>query len=115
MQSLALKYRATVEKLEELTGKSIPVIHMVGGGIKDKTLCRYTAGATGRTGFAGPVEATSAGNLMIQAMAPGFVADLQEARRIVSESFPSDVYKPENTPEWKRHMEDSKRYLVQCF
>lgn len=101
MQSLALKYRATIEKLEELTGKSIPVIHMVGGGIKDKTLCRFTAGATGRTVIAGPVEATSAGNLMVQAMAQGFVADLQEARRIVFDSFPTETYKPEAVDKWE--------------
>lgn len=100
MQSLALKYRATVDKLEELTGKSIKVIHMVGGGIKDKTLCSFTAGATGRTVVAGPVEATSAGNLMLQAIAMGYVGGLQEARRIVAGSFPVEVYEPGNVEKW---------------
>lgn len=100
LQSLALKYRATVENLEDILGKSLPVIHVVGGGIKDKTLCQFTASATGRKVIAGPVEATSVGNLMIQAMALGKVAGLAEARRIVMNSFPTAVFEPQDTTQW---------------
>jgi sugar (pentulose or hexulose) kinase len=99
-QSLALKYRMTVENLEDLLGNELPVIHMVGGGIKDKMLCRFTANATGRTVFAGPVEATSVGNLMVQARALGEVKNLKEIRQVVKESFPEETYRPQDAEQW---------------
>jgi rhamnulokinase len=99
-QSLALKYKLTVESLEELLDRKLPVIHMVGGGIKDKLLCQLTANATGRRVIAGPVEATAIGNLMIQAMAAGQVEGLRGIRRVVKNSFPITVYEPQDTKQW---------------
>jgi rhamnulokinase len=99
-QSLALKYRYTVECLEEILGKKLNVIHMIGGGIKDKMLCQLTANATGREVVAGPVEATSIGNIIVQAMALKEIGNLREARQIVKNSFPTTVYQPENISEW---------------
>lgn len=99
-QSLAMKYRMTVENLEEIQGKKLSDIHMVGGGIKDKLLCQFTANATARKVIAGPVEATSIGNLMVQAMALGQVKDLNEIRRIVKDSFPTLVYETIETAAW---------------
>ncbi len=99
-QSIALKYRSTIEMLEEISGKKLPVIHMVGGGIKDKTLCRFTAEATGKKVVAGPVEATSIGNLMVQAMALGRVRGLQEIRKVVMESFPAVTYESREAAAW---------------
>jgi rhamnulokinase len=99
-QSLALKYRMTVENLEEILGKRLPVIHMVGGGIKNRMLCRFTANATGREVFAGPVEATSIGNLMVQTIALGEVKNLREVRQIIMSSFPVEKYEPQDTGKW---------------
>lgn len=101
-QSLALKYRATVESLEDLLGRELTVIHMVGGGIKDKLLCQFTANATARKVIAGPVEATSIGNIMVQAMAVGDVRDLNDIRRIVRNSFPITVYRPIGADDWNK-------------
>lgn len=100
LQSLALKYRYTLECLEKLLGRELPVIHMVGGGIQDRMLCQYTANATGRVVAAGPVEATSIGNIIVQAMALGEIADLKEARRIVRRSFPVEIYHPREASRW---------------
>lgn len=99
-QSLALKYRATVEDLEEILSKKLEVIHMVGGGIKDKMLCQFTANATARKVIAGPVEATAIGNLMVQAMALGKVSTLQEARQVVKKSFPTSDYEAQDIEVW---------------
>lgn len=99
-ESLAMKYRHTVESLEEILGKKLDVIHMVGGGIKDKMLCRFTASSTGRKVIAGPVEATAAGNLIIQAMALGRIKNLAEAREIIRNSFSTTVYMPESVETW---------------
>lgn len=112
-ESLAMKYRWTVESLEEILGKKLPVIHMVGGGIKDKMLCKFTANATLRTVVAGPVEATSIGNIMIQAKALGGVAGLDEIRKVVKNSFTTEVYSPEDGKAWtegyRRFLEIVKR------
>lgn len=107
-QSLVLKYRQTIEYLEYIKGREIPVIHLIGGGIKDNTLCRLTADATGKKVIAGPVEATSIGNLLVQAMALGQVKNLHEARQIVRKSFPVKSYEPRGTAEWNEAYE---RYL----
>ncbi len=93
-QSLALKYRNTTELLEEITGNSLPVIHMIGGGIKDGLLCKMTADYCEKTVMAGPVEATVTGNAAVQFIASGDFADLNAARMTIKESFPIKVYEP---------------------
>jgi sugar (pentulose or hexulose) kinase len=113
MQSLALKYRYTVECLEDILGKKLNVIHMVGGGIKDKMLCQFTANGTGRVVIAGPVEATSIGNLVVQAMALGEIETLEEARQVVKNSFPTVEYEPQDTTDWDEAYERFKK-IVQC-
>jgi rhamnulokinase len=54
-----------------LTGRKINVIHIVGGGSQNELLNQMTADACGRPVVAGPVEATAAGNICVQAMAVG--------------------------------------------
>jgi len=102
LQSLALKYRKTVESLEQILGKELPVVHMVGGGIKDTLLCQFTANATGKKVIAGPVEATSIGNLMTQAMALSKINSLQEIRQVVKNSVATTEYLPENIEQWNQ-------------
>ena len=93
-ESLALKYRKTAESIEKLMGKNAKVIHVVGGGTKDKFLSQMTADACGIPVCAGPEEATAIGNLMMQAIAVGEVANLKEAREIVAASFDVQHYMP---------------------
>jgi sugar (pentulose or hexulose) kinase len=92
----------TLEKLENLLGRPLPVIHMVGGGIKDKLLCQFTADATGRDVVAGPIEASSIGNILVQAMALGRIKDLKQIRNIVKASFPIVTYSPEDKELWDK-------------
>ena len=108
-QSLAFKYRETIEGMEEVTGKKYSVINIVGGGIKDKMICRFTANATKRTVHAGPVEATSIGNVIVQAIACGAVSDLCEGRQVVKNSFDITEYTPENSAEWDKAYEEWKK------
>jgi glycerol kinase len=67
LESLALTYRASLQTLEQLTGRQIDTLHIVGGGSQSPLLNQFAADATGRTVQAGPVEATAIGNLLIQA------------------------------------------------
>ncbi len=100
MESLALKYRWTVEKLEEVLGTKIRTIHVVGGGAKNALLCQFTADACGVPVHAGPVEATAMGNVLIQAMGRGRIGSIHELREVVARSFPVIVYEPKNTAAW---------------
>src|SRR5439155_7110655 len=94
LESLAHTYRKTLEGLEDILGRRIEVIHIVGGGSQNELLNQMTADACGRTVIAGPVEGTAIGNILVQAMASGDVKSLADARAIVRESFPVKRYEP---------------------
>ena len=98
LESLALRYAAAVDQLSAATGHPVEAVHVVGGGSNNRFLCRLTAGATGLPVRAGPVEATAAGNLAVQAIAAGELASVAEARELVARSFPVTSYEPEG--EW---------------
>jgi len=98
-ESLALKYRKTAESIQTLMGRKAKVIHVVGGGTKDKFLSQMTADACGIPVCAGPEEATAIGNLMMQAIAQGEVANLAQAREIISASFEVQHYTPSSDRE----------------
>ena len=100
LESLALKYRWTIERLEAILGTTIRTIHVVGGGTKNALLCQFTADACGRPVHAGPVEATAAGNVLLQMMGRGRIASLADARAIVARSFEVTVYEPRDTAAW---------------
>ncbi len=95
-ESLALKYRSTMQQMQQLTGKKCEVLHMVGGGTKAKMLCRFAANACGIPVVAGPVEATALGNAVVQMIALGFIKDLQAAREVIAKSMDLAVYQPQS-------------------
>jgi rhamnulokinase len=101
LESLALKYRWVLERLEALLGRPMEVIHIVGGGTKNRLLNQLTANATGRPVITGPVEATAIGNLLMQAMALGEIASADEAREIVCRSFDVETFEPVQDSAWE--------------
>lgn len=92
--SLALRYRWAVEAIDDMKGKRIPFINIVGGGTKEAPLCQLCADACERPVYAGPVEATAIGNLAVQAISAGEIADLGEAREVIKNSFDIVSYEP---------------------
>ena len=92
LESLAERYRQVLEGLENLTGRTIRKIHIVGGGSRHRLLNRLVAERTGRQVIAGPVEATALGNVLTQAMGSGEVADLERGRKLVRDSFPIERF-----------------------
>ena len=86
LESLALKYAVILDRLERLTGHSIRVVHVVGGGSRNEMLNQFTAEASGRSVVAGPVEATVMGNLLVQTQAIGELGSLGDLRRVVRDS-----------------------------
>jgi rhamnulokinase len=108
LESLALKYRWGLEKLEEIIGRRLNVIHIIGGGCQNKLLCQLTADATDRQVIAGPVEATAIGNIMIQALTRGYINSISEGREMIRKSFDVITYEPRDTSGWD---DAYKRYL----
>jgi rhamnulokinase len=94
LESLALRYAAAVDQLSAAVDRPITAVHIVGGGSNHRLLCHLTAGATGLPVRAGPVEATAAGNLAVQAIAAGELASVAEARELIARSFPIVTYDP---------------------
>jgi len=110
-QSLAFKYRQTIEGMEEVTKNKYNVVNIVGGGIKDKMICSFTANATKRTVCTGPVEATSIGNVVVQAIAMGAIKDLNEGRKVVKNSFDITTYEPQDSEAWDAAYEHWKKII----
>jgi len=102
LEALALKYREVLGKLQQMSGGSIEVMHIVGGGIKNQLLCQFTAEATGKKVVTGPDEATAAGNIIVQAIATGQIKSLAEGREIVRNSFEFKHYLPQDTQTWQQ-------------
>ncbi len=100
LESLALKYRWVLEKLEELAGKKFSPIHIIGGGTRNRLLNQFTANATDRVVVTGPVEATAIGNVLMQAIGLGHLASLSEARAVVRASFEVEEYQPARHDRW---------------
>jgi rhamnulokinase/L-fuculokinase len=111
LESLAFSYRQALLQLERLVPRNFRRICLVGGGVQNRLLCQMSAAATGLTVEAGPVEATVAGNLCLQALADGRVEGLAGIKHLVARSFASTTYEPRDTAVWEENFE---RYLEIC-
>jgi rhamnulokinase len=100
VESLALRYRWVLERLEELLGRRLETIHVVGGGSQNALLCQCTADACNRIVLAGPVEATAIGNVMLQAIGLGLLTTVDEGRELVRRSFELRTYTPRRPDDW---------------
>ncbi len=100
LESLALKYRWAIDRLEAMLGTTIRTIHVVGGGAKNALLCQFTADACARPVHAGPIEATAIGNILMQALGRGRLGSIAELRAVVARSFPVTIYEPRDTAAW---------------
>jgi rhamnulokinase len=95
LDSLALAYRRTLREAEQLSGRDIDVLHVVGGGARNTLLCQLTADACETPVLAGPVESTALGNALVQARALGALhGDLSVLRRLLRETQPLKRYEP---------------------
>lgn len=96
LDSLALKYRHVLRGIEKLTGETIEVLHIVGGGSQSALLNELTATACEVPVVAGPVEATALGNILTQARATEATAvdDLASIRRLVRDTHELSTFEP---------------------
>lgn len=108
-ESLAVRYRVTLEDLEQLVGHRLEVVRIVGGGSQNRLLCQMAADACGLPVVAGPVEATALGNLMMQAIATGELDDLAAGRAAVANSVTLDRYEPHPDSGWQEALARMRR------
>ena len=94
LNSLAHAYKKTLAEISAVTGRTIEVIHILGGGSQNDLLNQLTADICGMTVKTGPVEATLFGNIAVQAISAGVVANLTQARALIAKSFTSKVFQP---------------------
>ncbi len=100
LESLALTYRKTLRAMDRTLNRKTARLHIIGGGVQNRLLCRMTADACGIPVIAGPIEATALGNIAVQAMAKGIIGSLAEARRIIANSFSLEEYEPSGMKAW---------------
>jgi rhamnulokinase len=99
--SLARRYSEVLRSLEQIIGRRIESIYVVGGGVQNQLLCQLTADACDRPVIAGPSEATAIGNALVQATRLGWVSDIQQARQWIAAQQPRLVYEPQQSAIWK--------------
>ena len=101
LESLALRYRMALEAIEGIVERRVDTLHIVGGGGQNLLLNQFTANTVGRPVVVGPVEATAAGNILMQMVASGEISSLAEGREIIRRSFEPTTYLPEDTDVWE--------------
>lgn len=115
LESLALKYRLVLRSLEQLCGKHMEQIRVIGGGSRNRVLNQFTADATGRRVLAGPAEAAALGNVAIQILANGEASSLQEVRSIVDRSFATEIFEPVHSDKWERQAQRFEQYCEMIY
>ena len=111
LEGLAFRTRAILDELKSIIDRPFDRIHMVGGGIQNDLLCQFTADVTGLPVFAGPVEATALGNILMQGRALGIISSQDEARRLIRNSVEIKLYEPVEHEKWENIYE---RYTDIC-
>ncbi len=95
--SLALKYRLVWEQAEDLTGRKLTHINIFGGGSRNWLLNQIVANVTNLPVYAGPEEATTIGNILLQAAGLGIIKSLRDLREYVRNSYEIKMYQPNHT------------------
>lgn len=101
--SLALLYASVLGELADLRGRPFSRLHIVGGGCQNPLLNQLCADACGVPVLAGPVEASTLGNIGCQLMALDDIADVDAFRRVVASSHALVPFTPHPDSEIARY------------
>lgn len=104
-ESIVLKFKQCFYETKKYTGKPIDRIHIIGGGSKNRFLCRFTADALGVPVYAGPVEAAAIGNLLAQMKGTGTISTMEEGHELVRRSCEMETYEPGEQDVWEEAYE----------
>jgi len=100
-ESLSLNYRSVLDSLGTLTRRGLHTIRVAGGGGRNAMLCQMTADACRCEVVSGPVEASTLGNVMLQAVATGHLASMREGRAAIADSLECSRFSPRPSPGWE--------------
>jgi sugar (pentulose or hexulose) kinase len=102
LDSLALAHRRAIAQVQELSGRAVSTVHVVGGGVRNELLLQLTADACGLPVIAGPAEAAALGNVLVQARALGAgPGDLEGMRALLRATQPLRRFEPSgNAADW---------------
>jgi rhamnulokinase len=100
--SLVAKIQERLADIQRFTGVPLEVVHAVGGGIQNRTLCQWLADAAGVPVLAGPIETTSVGNALMQFKAAGVIESIAVGRDMVRKSFDVEAFEPSGADVWER-------------
>ncbi len=114
LESLAFKYRQTLDQLRQISPNPIETIHIIGGGAQNYVLNQYTANVTGLTVIAGPYEGTAIGNVIVQAITDNSVHDIDQARTIIRNSTKLKTFIPQDRDQdhWENGFQRYKEKLI---
>jgi rhamnulokinase len=104
--SLAMKSRSVLESIESAAGLRYPGLHVLGGGSKNAALCQAMANSLGRPVLAGPAEATTIGNLLLQLQAAGEIASIEDGAALVAENRAIRQFDPVEDSQWQAAYEN---------
>ncbi len=113
LDSLSLCYRRSLDTLASLLGRCARVLHIVGGGSRNTLLCQLTADAAGIPVIAGPAEATVAGNVLVQALARGYLSSPTGIRQVVRRSSELTEYQPGDSAAWDDRYSQYRRLVAE--
>lgn len=111
-ESIALKYRVVFDQLAKVTGKELGKVYMGGGGIQNALLTQAASSAIGREVIAGPIEATSSGNLISQMVATGDIPSIKAGRELILRSQEIQEYTPQDPELWDEQLTRFKSILT---
>ncbi|MCP4719818.1 MAG: rhamnulokinase [Desulfobacteraceae bacterium] len=114
LESLAFKYRQTLDMLRQICPNPIEKIHITGGGSKNYLLNQFTANATGLPVITGPLEGTAIGNIITQAISDKSITDIVQGRAIIKKCVKLKTFEPRNTDNWNTAYEKSKK-IIYCL
>ncbi|WEJ88442.1 MAG: rhamnulokinase [Klebsiella huaxiensis] len=92
--SLALLYARVLNELSALRDQPFSQLHIVGGGCQNELLNQLCADACGITVVAGPIEASTLGNIGIQLMTLDELHNVDEFRQVVRQNYALTTFTP---------------------
>lgn len=104
LESLAMSYAQAIKNIEEITNEKIENINMFGGGIQNELLCQLTSDFSGKPVIAGPVEASSLGNIISQLLTIEKI-QFEDVKEIIEKSVEVKVYQPKDSSEIEEKIE----------
>lgn len=99
--SLALLYAKVLHELAQLRGAPFSQLHIVGGGCQNPLLNQLCADACGINVIAGPIEASTLGNIGMQLMTLGAFSSIAQFRQQIAD--PLTTFTPNPSHEIARY------------